>query len=371
MTELTGAGAGGRPAHRRARDWLAHRRLRGWLARHGRHVLLAVAIGATTVTVPTLIAPGRPGHGPPPQSTPRSTAPATPQSTARSAGPVPSAGAGAPADTLLSQGRPVMASSTEQGMTPASAAVDGNPDSRWASAFSDPQWLQVDLGATATITQVVLRWNTAYATAYRIQASTDGDRWTDIYGTARSTGGTQILKVTGSGRFVRMYGTARATRWGYSLWEFEVYGRGGLTGCDTGVNAALNRPATASSVQGGVFAASNAVDGNPDSRWSSDTSDPQWIRVDLGSSQLVCQVVLAWEAAYATAFEIQVSADDAAWTSIYSTTTAVGGTQSLSVTGTGRYLRVYAKVRATGWGYSLRELTVHTAARTALAGGGT
>ena len=57
------------------------------------------------------------------------------------------------ADSLLSQGRPATASSTEQAGTPASAAVDGNTGSRWSSAFSDPQWLQVDLGATATISR--------------------------------------------------------------------------------------------------------------------------------------------------------------------------------------------------------------------------
>ena len=62
-----------------------------------------------------------------------------------------------PADaalTLLSQGRPATASSTENAASPASAAVDGNPGTRWSSAFGDPQWLQVDLGATATIGQV-------------------------------------------------------------------------------------------------------------------------------------------------------------------------------------------------------------------------
>jgi len=30
--------------------------------------------------------------------------------------------------------------------------------------------------------------------------------------------------VSGSGRYVRLYGTARATQYGYSLWEFQVYG---------------------------------------------------------------------------------------------------------------------------------------------------
>src|ERR1700755_1246830 len=60
--------------------------------------------------------------------------------------------------TLLSQGRPATASSVENAGPPASAAVDGNPGTRWSSAFSDPQWLQVDLGSRATLSQVVLTW---------------------------------------------------------------------------------------------------------------------------------------------------------------------------------------------------------------------
>ncbi len=31
--------------------------------------------------------------------------------------------------------------------------------------------------------------------------------------------------MTGTGRYVRLYGTARGTQWGYSLWEFEVFGK--------------------------------------------------------------------------------------------------------------------------------------------------
>jgi hypothetical protein len=130
----------------------------------------------------------------------------------------------AQAATLLSQGQPATASSLENSSFPASAAVDGNTSTRWSSAFSDPQWLQVDLGSTATISQVTLDWETAYATAFQIQTSPDGTNWTTIYSTTTGTGGTQTLSVTGSGRYVRMYGTARATQYGYSLWEFQVYG---------------------------------------------------------------------------------------------------------------------------------------------------
>src|SRR5690349_14221455 len=91
------------------------------------------------------------------------------------------AGAAQAAPVLLSQGKPATASSTENGAFPASAAVDGNAGSRWSSAFSDPQWLQVDLGAPAQITRVALTWETAAARAFQIQVSNDATTWTSIY----------------------------------------------------------------------------------------------------------------------------------------------------------------------------------------------
>ena len=133
----------------------------------------------------------------------------------------------AQAATLLSQGAPTTASSTENAGTPASAATDGNTGTRWSSAFSDPQWLQVDLGSSDTVSQVVLNWEAAYATAFQVQVSADGSTWTSIYSTTTGTGGVQTLNVSGTGRYVRMYGTARATGYGYSLWEFQVFGTGG------------------------------------------------------------------------------------------------------------------------------------------------
>jgi beta-glucanase (GH16 family) len=124
----------------------------------------------------------------------------------------------------LSQGRTATASSTENAGTPAGAAVDGNTGTRWSSAFSDPQWLQVDLGATHTINRVTLNWEAAYARAFQVQTSTNGTSWTTIYSTTSGTGGVQNLTVSGAGRYMRMNGTQRATQYGYSLWEFQVYG---------------------------------------------------------------------------------------------------------------------------------------------------
>jgi hypothetical protein len=137
---------------------------------------------------------------------------------------LPAGGGGGTCGTAnLALNRPTTASSAQSASFPASAATDGNTGTRWSSAFSDPQWLEVDLGSSQPICRVTLNWETAYATAYQIQTSADGTNWTTIYSTTTGTGGTQTLNVSGTGRYIRMYGTARATQYGYSLWEFQVF----------------------------------------------------------------------------------------------------------------------------------------------------
>ncbi|MEV5710750.1 PQQ-dependent sugar dehydrogenase [Actinoallomurus sp. NPDC052274] len=136
---------------------------------------------------------------------------------------------------LLSQNRPVTASSEGGSGYVAKYAVDGDTSTRWASVrASDPQWIYVDLGATAQISEVKLVWDLSCATAYRVQISGDHSTWTDVYSTASGDGGTDDLTgLTGSGRYVRVYGTKRCRNtsgYGYSLRELQVYGS---TGGDT------------------------------------------------------------------------------------------------------------------------------------------
>ncbi|HEX8531012.1 MAG TPA: RICIN domain-containing protein, partial [Cytophagales bacterium] len=136
-----------------------------------------------------------------------------------------------PTGTNLALNKPTVTSSTENTTLVGAAAVDGSGTTRWASVLGvDPQWLQVDLGASYTINRVVLNWEAAYASGYSIQVSADGTSWTPIYATTTGNGATDDLTgLSGTGRYVRVYGTTRATAWGYSLWEFEVYGTASTT----------------------------------------------------------------------------------------------------------------------------------------------
>jgi beta-glucosidase len=142
------------------------------------------------------------------------------------------------------------ASSLENSNYPATNAFDGNLSTRWSSAFSDPQWIYVDLGATYNISEVVLYWEAAYGKSYQIQVSSDATNWTTIYSTTNGLGGTEDLTgLSGTGRYVRMYGTARGTVYGYSLWEFQVFAAPApkLSIALSGTNVVLSWPASVTS----------------------------------------------------------------------------------------------------------------------------
>jgi hypothetical protein len=151
----------------------------------------------------------------------------------------------ASSNTNLALNQPVTASSAESATYAASSAVDGNTGTRWSSAFSDPQWIRVDLGATKTIGRVVLNWEAAFASSYQVQVSNDGATWTSIKSVTGGDGGIDDWSVSGSGRYVRMYGTARATAYGYSLWELQVYGPGSATPTPTATTRPTATPTTA------------------------------------------------------------------------------------------------------------------------------
>ena len=124
-----------------------------------------------------------------------------------------------------------------------------------------------------------------------------------------------------------------------------------------------HHPVTASS-SGGCCPAKNAVDGKTSTRWASAAGiDPQWIVVDLGTVAAVTRVQLQWDDSCATAYQVQSSMDGKTFGStLFSTTTGNGGVDDLTVSGTGRYVRVYGTHRcrtSSSKGYSLREFQVY------------
>lgn len=179
---------------------------------------LPTAAGSVTPSAPATPSPEATVSAPPSQ-------PATPTATPSPSGPAAPVNVGRPNPNgrNLALRRPVAASSMEAPHFSPAEAVDGDLGTRWSSGFSDPQWIQVDLGALWRISSVTLVWEHSYATAYRVQTSADGRRWATGYATTTGTGGTVRLDVRGTdARFLRVYGTKRHNQYGYSLLEIEV-----------------------------------------------------------------------------------------------------------------------------------------------------
>jgi beta-glucanase (GH16 family) len=279
------------------------------------------------------------------------------------------------AEVVVSQNKPATASSLEWAGNPASAAVDGDNGTRWASAFAANQWFQVDLGSATAVSRIAINWENAYAKAFTIQFSADGSTYTQAYATTTGTGGQQSIPVSGTARYVRINLTQRALEiYGYSFWEFQVFAGGTSTTPPTttppaGTARLLSyaKPAKASTEQNdpqcNPCTADKAFDNDPASRWATNPTggwvDPGWIYVDLGATAQISQVVLQWDPAYATAYQIQVSGDAANWTTIYSTTTGDGFKDVVNATGSGRYVRMYGTKRISTYGYSLWEFSVY------------
>ncbi|WP_374945875.1 discoidin domain-containing protein [Agreia sp.] len=272
--------------------------------------------------------------------------------------------ANAAESTLLSQNKAVTSSSV-QGDYAATRAVDGNLDTRWSSEFSDAQWLQVDLGASADLDRLELRWEAAYGRDFTVLASADGSSWSPVGAVTGGAGGLQVVPLDGVGRYVRVEFTKRGTGYGYSLWEAQVFGvAGGGSGptdptdptgdCDT---LATGVTATASSAEG-PFAAAAAVDGQAGTRWASEPTDDQWLQLDLGAVVDICAVDIAWEAAFGSDYLIEFSDNGTSWRTAATVSDGDGGDDSVDAAGSARYVRMTGVDRGTGYGYSIWEMGV-------------
>lgn len=256
--------------------------------------------------------------------------------------------------------RPVTTSSNYPGQS-GSLAVDGNAFSRWSSGASHNEWICVDLGTNYNVNRVKLNWEAACGTDYTIETSADGLSWTVIKTVIGNAGAgvRDYTGLSGVGRYVCVKGTAAAMWWyGYNLFEFEVYG----TPAGQGESLlSMGKPATASSAYPGYFA-SSAVDGDVNTRWTSNSTNTEWISIDLGAIYNVSRVKLNWEGACGEDYAIQVSSNASTWTTLRAVTgnTAAGVHEYAGMAGAGRYVRMNGTKALYWWyGYGLFEFEVY------------
>ncbi len=189
------------------------------------------------------------------------------QTPAPTPGPTPTPAS----NSNLALNKPATVSSVEASGLEAYYAVDGNTSTRWSSAFADPQWIYVDLDQSYTVNRVKLNWEAAYGKSYKIQLSSNAVNWTDVYSTTAGDGGIDDITFTAAGgRYVRIYGTQRGTPYGYSLYEFEIYGQTGPTLTPT------PRPTATPTPTPGPTAAPTPTPASGSDSFSSGTLGSQW-----------------------------------------------------------------------------------------------
>nr|WP_245984458.1 discoidin domain-containing protein [Streptomyces tateyamensis] len=259
------------------------------------------------------------------------------------------------APTNLALGKATSVSSTNAQYV-AGHLNDGDQSSYWeGTTGSFPQWAQLDLGAATQVSQVVLKLPSSWSARTQtlsVQGSTDGTNFATLTAAGSYTFDPAAANTVSinfgatSTRYLRVNLTAN-TGWNAAqLSEFEVYGP-----TASAANLALGK-ATGESGHAQTYASANAVDGDPNTYWeSTNNAFPQWLKVDLGASVAVNQVVLklppssSWGARTQT-LAVQGSTDGTSFTDLvpaagYSFDPATGNTVTINFgQATTRYLRL-------------------------------
>ena len=141
--------------------------------------------------------------------------------------------------------KPVAATSSavEGNNMAASMAIDGNVGTRWSSKSEDGAWIQFDFGIKTQIGYLKLTWENAYGKEYALQASDDGQTWTQLRYVTDGKGGTEeFLNLGANARYLRLQGVARATQYGYSIFEAEFKTPGSDNTLPVNATSALRFP---------------------------------------------------------------------------------------------------------------------------------
>lgn len=176
----------------------------------------------------------------PPTATPTNTSTNTPVPPTATNTPTNTPTPSAPRPNLALN-RPVSVSSFDGTSYRGLYAVDGNLSTAWRTAKAvgsnrpPTEWIIVNLGSVVPVDQVVLQWDSNYATAYILQVSTDNNSWSTV---STVTGGDGASDTLSFASVQAQYVQLVTTGWSSSTWrnwlnEFEVYGSQGDTSTPT------------------------------------------------------------------------------------------------------------------------------------------
>ena len=233
---------------------------------------------------------------------------------------------------------PNISASREEDEGEATRAIDSNLDTRWI-AFQRGAYIQADLGSSAILCSVDIAWYKGDARTYNfvISVSNNGQTFRDLV-SGKSTGTTAMPERYNipdtSARYVRVTVHGNSDNGVATIFELSINGRECSIPQISGVRAIGN--------DGNV--PQNTLDNNLNTRWSN-LGFPSWIQYDLGESQPICNVDIAWYRGdtRVNSFTISVSNDGINFTPIFSGQSSgeTTGLERYNVPDTmGRYMRI-------------------------------
>ena len=270
---------------------------------------------------------------------------------------------------LASNGSSATASSGD-----ASLAIDDNAGTRWESEFSDSEWFLLDMGQSRTFNYIKIKWEGAYAKRFQLLASADGVNFTAFYTESNldhADWQAIYVETPVTARYIKYQGLERATQWGQSFFEFQVF-------------YLSEPPRVYPLIEGLSIVASSdgyndvnrVLDGNAGTEWQGspsngtpDTDEDRtydaWFVVDLGGLYDVEKVDVVFEGACAQDYHIDFSKDQSSWAEGFNfvgNPGVNGRTDELTDLANNtkvRYVRFWSTKAATQWGMKIFEFRVY------------
>jgi enediyne biosynthesis protein E4 len=105
----------------------------------------------------------------------------------------------------------------------------------------------------------------------------------------------------------------------------------------------------------------HAIDEDLETRWGSEYSDNQWIKITLDTIHSVAKVVIYWEAASAKTYKILASTDNVSWDTVFTESSGDGETDIVFFNPIeAKYIQLLAIEGNTQWGFSIWEFEIYS-----------
>jgi hypothetical protein len=243
-------------------------------------------------------------------------------------------------------------------------AIDGDLTTKWTT-LSMPQWFTADLGSAQSVSHVRMKIHVANNGAnasYDVDVSQDNATWTTVLANASvasDAGWVDAILSPVTARFVRIRLNSSVATDYTNIYEFQLYGE--------------ILPATIATASASDYDTSRerlpslAIDGNLTSKWTA-LNMPQWLMVDLGSTQLISGInmkIFIADAGIHANYSIDVSPDQSVWSTVVTSSsldTSAGWVQSSFAPVTGRYVRLRLESTNTADYVNLYEFIVYAQA---------